>query len=514
MDDLLLRSARLVPLGGPRDPAPPPAVDDLLDVRIQEGMIAEVGPGLSAPPQVPRIDLDGRWLLPGLWDKHVHMTQWALSLARLDTGGTWSPEDVLALVASALAGGPPQSPTGVLTGWGHRSAEWDRQPNVAELDAVTGSSPVVLISGDGHHGWLNSAALFLLGVPLRDGVVEEDEWFEVYARMDALPGAHREAEDRIAPAVRAARARGVVGVVDLEFSGAWAQWLDRFAAGIGAWRVRAGVYPGRLEEVLATGRRDGEALPGTHGLLTQGPLKIISDGSLNTRTAWCCQPYADGATLMHPAGLANLDVQEMTGHVRRAHAAGLAVALHAIGDAAVATALDVYEATGARGTIEHAQLLRLADLPRWSRLPVTASVQPAHLLDDRSVTEQCWPDRTERTFALAALLRHGIRLALGSDAPVAPLDPWEAMAAAVHRGSVLEPAWHPEQRLTAHQALAASVDGQRVRPGDRGDLVVLDHDPFVAGGSAEQARRLRDLEVAGTVVAGSVSGPLARDLDG
>lgn len=514
MNDLLVRGARLVPLGDPSTAHPPALSTAPQDVLVRDGVVVEVGSLVETAPHVPRLDAQGRWLVPGLWDQHVHMTQWALRLNRLDTSPARCPEDALGIVVEALRAGRAQTPTGLLTGWGHRSAEWGRQPNVAELDAVTGSTPVVLISGDGHHGWLNTAALIRLGVPFRDGIVEEEEWFDIYSRLDRLPGAHEEGERGIAAAVHAARERGVVGIVDLEFAGTWEQWPQRYAAGIGPWRVRTGVYPGRLEEVLATGRRDGDPVPGTGGLATQGPLKIISDGSLNTRTAWCCEPYADGAGLMHPRGRANVSVGEMTEAVRRAHEHGLRAALHAIGDAAVSAVLDVFEATGARGSIEHAQLLRPEDLPRWSRLPVTASVQPAHLLDDRSVTEQCWPDRTDRTFVLAGLLQHGIGVALGSDAPVSALDPWLAMAGAVHRGPSQDPSWHPEQALTPHQALASSVDGQRVRPGHRGDLVLLDADPLAPGSTSEQAAGLLGMSVAGTVVAGRVSGPLASSVDG
>lgn len=515
MNDLLLRGARVVPLAEPHLPHPPvgpPAEPQ--DVLVRGGRVVEVAPVVEVGSEVPRLKAEGRWVVPGLWDHHVHMTQWSLSRSRLDTSGTGSPEELIALVRRALDDGGARTPTGVLTGWGHRSAGWGRQPNVAELDAVTGSTPVVLISGDGHHGWLNSAALLLLGVPFRDGIVEEEEWFDIYARLDRLPRAQEEAEMGVADAVAQARGRGVVGIVDLEFAGTWEQWPRRCAAGVGPWRVRTGVYPGRLEEILATGRRDGDPVPGTDGLVTQGPLKIISDGSLNTRTAWCCESYADGSMLQHPRGRANVSVAEMTEAVRRAHEHGLRAALHAIGDAAVTAVLDVFEATGASGSIEHAQLLRHEDLPRWARLPVTASVQPGHLLDDRVVTEQCWPDRTDRAFVVAGLVEHGIPVALGSDAPVAPLDPWLAMAAAVHRGPVEAGPWHPEQALTPHQALAASVDGQRVRPGDRGDLVLLDADPLVSGSTSEQASALLAMTVAGTVVAGRVSGPVAASLDG
>jgi hypothetical protein len=515
MSELVIQGARLVPL----DPAPSAARTrdrdggartEMVDIVVREGVIDQVAPAgvLPLPNAVPVLPAQGRWAMPGLWDQHVHMTQWALSYSRLDTSEATDPTHACRLVAQALDRGAARTPTGMLTGWGHRLAEWSRQPTVAELDAVSGSTPVVLISGDGHHGWVNSAAQSLLGLVPQEGLVAEEAWFAVYGTLDALPGADAESEACIELAVRRARERGVVGIVDLEFARPWEQWPHRYAAGIGPLRVRTGVYPGRLEEIIALGWRTGTALPGTFGMVTQGPLKIISDGSLNTRTAWCCEPYADGADLPDPAGKANLSVAEMTALVARGHAHGLTAALHAIGDAAVSAVLEVFEATGARGTIEHAQLLRRQDLPRWSRLPVTASVQPAHLLDDRSVTEHCWPDRTERSFMVGELLRAGIPLALGSDAPVAPLDPWLAMATAVHRGPTDGPGWHDEQAITAQEALAASVDGQRIVPGARGDVILTDADPLpqaVGSDPAQVAASLRAMSVAATVVGGQVS---------
>ncbi len=507
MSDVLVHGARMVPLdaAGAATTAPSRSAE-LSDILIRGGSIEAVAPTgtIEAPSHVPVLQAQGRWAIPGLWDQHVHMTQWAMSYTRLDTSGVESSRQACDLVGQALRNGAGQTPTGMLTGLGHRCAEWAHQPTVAELDAVSGSFPVVLISGDCHHGWVNSAAQAMLGVAPRDDVIAEEEWFDLYAKLDALPGAEEETESSMELAVRRAHQQGVVGIVDLEFARPWEQWPQRYAAGIGPLRVRTGVYPARLEEIIALGWSTGTVLPGTDGLVTQGPLKIISDGSLNTRTAWCCEPYADGAALAHPAGKANFSVQEMVDLVSRGHAHGLTAALHAIGDAAVSAVLDVFEASEATGTVEHAQLLRSEDLARWASLPVTASVQPAHLLDDRSVTEQCWPDRMDRAFMVAELVRHGIPLVLGSDAPVARLDPWNTMAAAVHRGPLDGPGWHDEQALTAQQALAASVDGQRLRPGARGDVALLDADPLQDGSAREQATVLSTMSVGATVVAGRI----------
>ncbi len=238
-----------------------------------------------------------------------------------------------------------------------------------------------------------------------------------------------------------------------------------------------------------------------------GPLKIISDGSLNTRTAWCCEPYGDAYRLEYPSGQPNLSGAELRELLSRAHGGGLEVATHAIGDAAVQEALAAYADTGARGSVEHAQMALREDVRRMAGLGIRASIQPAHLLDDRDPTERIWGARSERCFAFRWMLEDGVELALGSDAPVSPLDPWLAMAAAVHRSADERPAWHPEQALTVREALAASVDGQpMVRPGSRGDLVLLDRDPLLrdldAQDTAALGAALREMSAAYTVVAG------------
>ena len=141
-----------------------------------------------------------------------------------------------------------------------------------------------------------------------------------------------------------------MGIVDLEFGAPWRQWRERTAEGVPPLRVRTGVYPEGLEEVLAAGVRTGDPIRATDGLVTMGPFKVITDGSLSTRTAWCCEPYADGDCLEHPRGAANLPADELVAMLRRAHEAGLEAALHAIGDAAVTMVLDAFVATGASGS--------------------------------------------------------------------------------------------------------------------------------------------------------------------
>ncbi len=486
---VLLRRARVVPVGAT------PAPQDPTDVLVTDGRVVETGPRLRRPEGVEEHEADGRWLIPGLWDQHVHLGQWTMSSQRLDLTGTGSVEDALDRVARRLK----DTPDIPVIGWGHRSAQWTRQPTVRELDEVSGVRPVVLISGDGHHAWLNSVALLGLRLPLRDGVVAEAEWFHAYPRLVDIAGDDGTTPDAYLHTLRQAAAKGVVGLVDLEFDQTLSAWPDREAGGAELLRVRVGAYTDTLPEFVEAGLRTGDPLPGCGPLVTMGPLKIISDGSLNTRTAWCCSPYADSDEFGAP-NLSGAGLRVLLAHATR-H--GLRVAVHAIGDAAVAEALAAYEQTGARGTIEHAQLIQREHSQAMARLGIRASVQPAHLLDDRDLSEAFWPDRTERCFALRWLHEDGVEVVFGSDAPVSPLDPWDAMAAAVHRSADERAPWHPEQALSVQEALAASTDGwDSVTVGHPGDLALLDADPLPRGSSAEQAAALRAMQVAATWVDG------------
>ncbi|EAP99618.1 conserved protein, putative metal-dependent hydrolase [Janibacter sp. HTCC2649] len=499
MTSLLLRRVRIVRIGDG------PAPEGEVDLRIVGDRVVELAPRLQPSASDEVLDAEGRWLIPGLWDQHVHLGQWAATAGRLDLSSTTSPEAAVRLIAAEVGSRRGGAPDTVIQGFGHRAAAWDRQPTVAELDEVSGDIPVVLISGDAHHGWLNSAALRLLDVPPRDGVVEENEWFPVFARLDEATMTAEGRRTAYAKVLDAAVRRGVVGVREFEWADNATDWAERSDSGLAVVRVRTATYAAGLADTIAAGRRSGDVLDRA-GLITMGPLKIISDGSLNTRTAFCYDPYVGDDVLEFPRGRANNSPEELGELLELATRNGLEVAVHAIGDAAVGIALDAFSGTGARGTIEHAQLVAPADVERMAALGVVASVQPAHLLDDRDVTHQCWPDRADRCFALRSMLEAGVNLVLGSDAPVAPLDPWEAMAAAVHRSGDEREEWNAAETITVAQALAASVDGAgTIGVGSLADLALLDADPGAQGSTgAAVAAHLRSMQVAATIVAGRV----------
>ena len=475
-----------------------------VDLLLRDGRIAAIGPGLAAHDAAAgaqRVALDGRTVLRGLRDAHVHMAQWALTRRRLDLSGARSAAEAVALVTARLRDAPPP-PGGVLVGTGFRDALWPDVPTAALLDAGARAAgpdgaPVVLMSGDLHAAWFSTPALALVGrAGHPTGLLREDEWMPFMNDLEHVPP--HVLDEHVDEAARAAAARGVVGIVDMEIDDNLRAWTRRVAGGTDALRVAAAVWPDHLDGAVARGLATGDVLPGTGGLVSMGPLKVISDGSLNTRTAYCHDPYPglEGAAGAH--GLLTVPVGRLAALMAAATRHGIACAIHAIGDHANTLVLDAFEATGARGSVEHAQLLLEADAERIARLGLTASVQPEHAMDDRDVADHHWAGRTGRAFALATLRRAGARLALGSDAPVAPLDPWQGIAAAVHRARDGREPWHPEQAIGLADALDASTDGRaEPRRGDVADLAVVDVDPFAA-----DAATLRAMPVAGTLLAG------------
>nr|WP_179580453.1 amidohydrolase family protein [Leifsonia psychrotolerans] len=447
-------------------------------------------PAGSAPPCEASIDGAGRVITSGLWDEHVHVGQWAQHSTRLDLGAETSADFVLERVAQALKDGVSE-----LVGVRVRGGGFGGRPIAREqLDRVSGDIPVVLIGADLHGAWLNSAALRAHGFAVSgEGHVVEEDCFALVRELDRID--EQSLDALVAGAARAAAARGVVGIVDFEMRWNIGDWQRRTAAGFNLLRVEAAIYPHHLDRAIAAGFRTGDEI-GESGLLRVGPLKVVTDGSLGTRTAWCCEPYSDGGH-----GRSLVSATELEALLRHAHYYGISAAVHAIGDRANTAALDAFERAGCGGRIEHAQLLRVEDMARFARLNVAASVQPEHLLDDRETVETVWPGRAERAFPMARLHAVAARLLFGSDAPVAPLDPWRAISAAVTRCRPGDTPWTPSECLPPEVALAASMRG-RIRPaaGDPADLVLLDVDPLAVTGSG-----LADMPVVATLLAGRLT---------
>lgn len=474
-----------------------PFADDPVDVHLADGVVVDIAPAGALPRTGLVLDADGGYVIPGLWDHHVHTVQWALSAQRVALGGAAS-----AAEAAALMGAAESLPDGRRVGSGFRDAFWPDAPELAVLDAATGDVPTYLINTDVHSVWLNSAALRREGFePDGVGILREEPAFEISRRLNAVDTSV--SDPLVAQMARDAASRGVVGLVDLDMAWNEDAWVRRVRAGFDALRVSFGIYPEFLDRAVVEGLRTGDPARGAASdLVRVGPLKVITDGSLGTRTAACSHAYP-GDPRNH--GLLTVDIATLVNLMGRAAASGIACAIHAIGDVANTHALDAFAATGAWGTIEHAQLVAHSDIPRFSRLGVGASVQPVHALDDRDLTDTVWAGQTAQPYPLRALRDAGANLLFGSDAPVSPLDPWAAMAAAVFRTRDGRRPWQPEQGVDAATALGASTRGgsdapARVDPGDVADLAVCERDPLAADEAA-----LRGMKVAATLIGGRLT---------
>src|SRR5829696_4348244 len=459
------------------------------------------------PPGSRRVDLQGRCVLPGLNDAHVHFPTWALAQGQVRLDGVHS----LAEAVGRVADGLPSK--GWLRGIGWRDADWTEPPSRAALDAIAPDTPVILTSKDYHSLWLNSAALAHASGDLDapGGVVERDAAGEPTGILRENAAWHfrdryaAPAMDEMLEACRAglriAASRGVTAIHDKD---GWLGSLELFQrlrdSGELTMRVWQSIPAERLPHLRELGLRSGLG----DDLLRAGYLKVFMDGTLGSATA----------RLLDGSGVEITSSERLAEIVREAAAAGWPVGVHAIGDAANRAALDAFEATadawrplGLRQRIEHAQLLDPADVARFGALGVTASVQFSHAPSDRDLADRVWEGHSG-AYAFRSLLDSGARLVNGSDAPIEELDPLQGLAAGVLRTLDERPPWRAEQAVSVGEALRAICLGpvelahdEKSRgtlvPGKLADLVVVDRDPFTC--SREE---LREMAVLATMVGG------------
>ena len=472
-----------------------------------------VGTHEQALASPDHVNLDGRCVLPGFSDAHVHFPTWALAQREVRLEGTTSLDEALARVETAVGALEP----GLwLRGRGWRSGDWspEVEPTRQALDAVTGDAPVALMARDYHSLWLNSAGLAAANGDLEvaGGVVELDENGEPTGvlreesawrfRDRYLTASDDEFVDAMREGLRIVAARGVTAVHDKDgWLGAprfWQRLAEDGALTLRVWQSLPYDHVGRLEEI---GFRSGIG----DELLRIGYLKAFMDGTLGSQTA----------RMLDGSGVEITSRDQLVEIIRAGARAGWPVAVHAIGDLANREALDAFEETrddweplGLRQRIEHAQLLAPEDIARFGELGVTASVQFSHAPSDRDIADRNWAGKTEGAYAYRSLLDAGAVVANGSDAPIEELDPLAGIRAGVLRTLDEREPWHPEQALTVEQALEATIvapawlarDERRrgkLLPGYLADLVVLDRDPL-----AISPEDLREVQVVATMLGG------------
>ncbi len=465
------------------------------------------------------IDAGGATVTPGLCDAHIHLLDWARARTELEVSPADSVAAIVAKVVRAASSRPGRDP---IVGRGWDANSWSGAPERASLDAGVADRPVLLYSRDFHNLWVNGAALAAAGIGpdtpdpeggtvVRDAAGQPTGLLREHAmRLVAGLVAPDERADleRLRDTCRALHAFGVTAVHD--FEGAAAHRLLRRLAGTEAGvRTLMHLPHAQLDHAIGLGLASGLGTP----WFRIGAVKLFADGTLGSRTAAMLEPYEGttgrGEELLSPARLRD--------EVGRAVTAGWSVAIHAIGDRAVRNALDAFEAVAPKlatlalpPRIEHAQLVDPADLPRFARLGVAASMQPTHCVSDIPLAERGWGARCDHAYPWQALLSSGATLAFGSDAPVEPPDPSLGLFAAVARRRPGGPPWVPAQRIDLDAALHAYTEGAArisgawpdlgaLTPGAFADLVVWDTDLHAA--SEDDLARARPVA---TVLAGSV----------
>ncbi|MDC0720799.1 amidohydrolase [Nannocystis bainbridge] len=480
-------------------------------------------------PRGQVIDLAGGSAVPGLTDAHAHLVGLGSALVEVDLRGARSIAEVVERVRRDAP------PDGWITGRGWDQNLWQgaAMPGHDPLTAAFPERPVWLRRVDGHAGWANAAALRAAGITaatevptggevlLRDGPSgREPTGVLIDAAMDLMPTPappEPELRRRLLLAQDYALARGLVGVHEMGV----ARHVDRLLrelAAEGLLKLRMVGYADESWFRLGDGLPDLADRPAADDRYALQGVKIYVDGALGSRGAALLQPYSDrpGHTGMFqhaPGQLATVLTQ--------AQAHRYQVAAHAIGDAAIRAVLEALAGSQApadhRLRVEHAQIVDLADIPRFAELGAIASMQPTHATSDMAWTEQrVGAQRLAGAYAWRRFLAAGVPLAFGSDFPVEEVEPTFGLYAAITRQDPQgEPpgGWLPDQRLTLDEALAAFTRGaafaaRRERwagtlaPGMLADLTC-----FAGDITKMSPLELRTAAVRATIVGGEVVGP-------
>jgi predicted amidohydrolase YtcJ len=560
--DLLIVNGRVFVGGDPRQPEtlplgsaagpPPDGAPDVVAVR--DGRIAWVGRSADVAPwrgsSTEVLDAAGGLVAPGFEDAHLHFRMGAVGMLLVDLDKAASVEDIRRILAD-WDEDHPRTDWLIGRGW-HYGIFPGGMPDRALLDVLVPDRPAVLECFDGHTHWLNSAALARLRITRAtpdsaEGSVERDpstgeptgilkEFGERLGELLPAPP-----EELVASAIRQAIAlaqrHGITAVQE-----AWTEIADlrryaRLAADLPRGlrlRVALPADPRDWEDGLESGRkRWRERLksyraelatlePG--GWLSGGIVKAFADGVIESGTAWMLAPYqaSDGI----PAGTIgrpNWSADSLAAMTTLAVEEGWQVEIHAIGDAAIRASLDAHvasaplRASDPRGRVEHVEWPDPAEVPRFGRERVIASMQPSHaspVWHKAAVRERRIGRRVDHGWPWASIMRAGGIVAFGSDWPIADIDPLAHLRAAVTRTDPQgqpEGGWLPHERLGVATALACSTWGSAfaafaeerrgtIAVGRSADLVVLDHDLLADGPDSIAGARVMATISGGRVV--------------
>lgn len=458
-------------------------------------------------PSAERQDMDGRVILPGLTDAHLHLKAYSLNLQKVECE-TDTKEKCLRRVAERVK---QASPGEWILGHGWNQNTWGVWPHASELDAIAPNNPVYLTAKSLHAGWVNTVAMKLANITNQtsdphNGQVQRDTQGNITGILletamalvaHLIPDP---IEDEIADAMEKAQPilwkMGLTGVHDFDRRDSFMALQMLHAQGKLKLRVLKNIPLELLDQAHELGLRGGFG----GDMLRIGNVKAFMDGALGPHTAAMFQPYVGEE---NNRGILNMDGEELFEHSRKAAGVGLGMTVHAIGDLANHEVLNAYEQLRKyeqenglphmRHRIEHVQLLHPDDIARLGKMDIVASMQPIHAVSDMGMADKFWGERAKLSYAWRTQMDNGARLAFGSDAPVDSPNPFWGLHAATTRrranGSPSADGWYPEQRLSMAEAWEAYTIGPayaaymedrlgRLAPHHLADLIALEKDPF------------------------------------
>ncbi|PQP01192.1 amidohydrolase [Massilia phosphatilytica] len=471
------------------------------------GTAGEVG---AKAPQAKHVDMAGRTVLPGLIDAHGHVFGLGEMLTQLDLSATTSLQQALAAIGDyARANGQAKWVRG--RGWNQENWKLGRFPTAQELDGVVADRPVWLERVDGHAGWANGRALALAGItdktpdPVGGKIVRDAAGHATGVLVDAAQGliqkvlpqpTEQEARTMLDRALGTMARVGLTSAHDAGI-GVAQDRLYRDYADHGKLTARIYAMIGGTGTDFDQLARNGPLNTYGHDMYALRAVKLYADGALGSRGAALLAPYTDDP---HSHGLLFHSNGEIDAMIAKAMKKGYQVNVHAIGDAGNRQILDTFakEIPANRGQalrhrIEHAQVVTLADIPRFKSVGIIPSMQPTHATSDKNMAEQrIGPERIKGAYAWRTFLAQGSRIACGSDFPVEAPNPFFGIHAAVTRqdaaGNPIA-GWYPEQEMSLKEAFrcftldAAYAAHQEktlgsLEAGKYADFIVIDRDLF------------------------------------